>query len=250
MSDDPYLIPGTGTLRNSKGITDPARLEVFETRVSAARIYQLVAGEVTIPGRWNLDHLMAHHRHIFADVYPWAGQLRTVSIEKGTTLFCLPENIESAAAAIFGNLARDKYLRGLERSEFVAGAAHVLVEINVLHPAREGNGRAQRAFMLSLARQAGWNLDWSQVDPDSNIHASIAGYRGRGDSERPMVELLDEITSRLPPPSSEPGTQPPEPHRGPSPTAFEARGGPVIRGRDPRTEYRRRPPPGECDFGR
>ncbi len=83
MSEDPCLIAGTDTLRNTRGITDTAELAIYETRVSTARIVQLVRGEVTIPGCWDLQHLLDHHRHIFQDVYPWAGTARTTNLYKG-----------------------------------------------------------------------------------------------------------------------------------------------------------------------
>jgi cell filamentation protein len=216
MTEDPYLIPGTEVLRNIPGLTNTAQLEEFEANMAAARVAQLETVAVKIPGNCDLDHLLAHHRHVFQDVYSWAGVPRTVSISKPGTTFCEPRWIESSAATIFQDLAQANRLQGLERPEFVAGAAHVLTEINVLHPVREGNGRAQRSFMGTLARQAGWQLDWSRVDPARNIEASIAGYRG---DERPMAELLDDITSRLPPgwgteSSGSPPGRSPTPSRG------------------------------------
>lgn len=195
MSDDPYLIPGTDTPRNTRGITEPGQLARFETRVSAARIAQLETGEVIIAGGWDLQYLLDHHRHIFQDVYPWAGQARNTNLYKGATEFCRAMVIVEVAEGIFGELAGAGYLRGLDRPEFVAGTAHLLSEINVLHPAREGNGRTQRAFLTSLARQAGWQLDWTRADPGDSLAASIAAYEG---DEQPMALLLDGITTRRP----------------------------------------------------
>jgi cell filamentation protein len=45
--------------------------------------------------------VLAHHVTCFQDVYPWAGQVRTVNITKGTTTFCSAAFIESAASDIF-----------------------------------------------------------------------------------------------------------------------------------------------------
>jgi cell filamentation protein len=69
---------------------------------------------VAVTGRWDLARLQAFHRHIFQDVYHWAGQLRTVDISKGGDLFCRPQFIKSAAADIFADLARADHLQGLE----------------------------------------------------------------------------------------------------------------------------------------
>lgn len=186
MTEDPYLIPGTGTLRNVPGLTDRRQLEVFEVRASTARITQLVSGEVTIAGRWDLDHLMAHHWHIFQDVYPFAGKTRDVSISKdspdghSTTHFCEPVHIQEQGAHIFNDLTRGNHLRGLERSEFVAGAAHVLVEVNYLHPGREGNGRARGlSCSVLLATPGGtWTGRESTRSDTSTPPSSVRSAKG------------------------------------------------------------------------
>ncbi len=194
MSGDPYLIPGSNTLQNLAGITDADLLTRFETRVSIVRLTQLEAGEAVVAGSWDLAHLQAFHRHIFQDVYDWAGQLRTVDISKGGDLFCRPQFIESAAADIFADLADVGHLQGLGRAEFVADAAHLLSGVNSLHPHRDGNGRSQRAFLGALAARAGWEIDWSRLDPARNIAVSIASFRG---DDNPMIAMLDELITAI-----------------------------------------------------
>ena len=141
MSADPYLIPGTDTLRNKAGITDRATLDNFEREVTTARSFELSANP--IDGNLDYDHLKDIHQHLFQDVYEWAGE---------------------------------DHLKGLDREQFVDRAAHYLNEINVLHPFREGNGRSQRAFMDHVAENAGRAFQWSKVSPKEMIDASIHGY--------------------------------------------------------------------------
>ena len=73
-----------------------------EAALSASRLIDLERRR--LPGRYDLAHLRAFHRCILGDVYAWAGQLRTVSIAKGS-VFCLPQHLESYAADVFGRLA-------------------------------------------------------------------------------------------------------------------------------------------------
>ena len=54
---------------------------------------------------------------------------------------------------------------------------HYFAEINAIHPFREGNGRIQRAFFHQLSREAGWPIDWSELDQDENVRASMASLR-------------------------------------------------------------------------
>ena len=147
MSGDPYLDPRTGVFRNRLGLTDRAALAAAEADLSLARVEQLIRRR--IPGHYDLDHLRAFHWTIFQDVYPWAGQLRTVLIVKAGASFCLPHQIVDTAADVFARLAAVEHLRGRDRAGFLDGLVPLLAEINALHPFREGNGRTQRAFLSS-----------------------------------------------------------------------------------------------------
>jgi cell filamentation protein len=187
---DPYLDPATGLLRNVLGITDPARLREAEAGLTLAALQDL--GLRTLAGGNDLPHLQAFHREIFGDLYPWAGEIRTVAIAK-TDLFCLPQHIESYAGTVFGELADDKHLRGLPRERFVDRFTHYYAEINAVHPFREGNGRTQRAFFHQLAREAGWPVDWSDLDARTNVHASVASLRG---DNRPLWTMLNGLITR------------------------------------------------------
>lgn len=53
-----------------------------------------------------------------------------------------------------------------------------LADINALHPFREGNGCAQRAFFSQLAHDAGHHIAWVRMDPDRNMAASAAAHYG------------------------------------------------------------------------
>jgi cell filamentation protein len=135
---DPYLLPGTDVLRNRAGITDATVLADFEFKASLARVAELECRPVE--GNFDLRHLCAIHRHIFCDVYDWAGVTRTVDIAKGM-FFCRCDAIESESRRVFGAIANDNYLVGLSRAAFVAKLADHWGEVNALHPFREGNTR-------------------------------------------------------------------------------------------------------------
>jgi cell filamentation protein len=196
VTHDPYKDPVTGVLRNRLGITDPERLAQVEADLSLAALQELeVRG---LPGNYDLEHLLSFHREIFGDVYPWAGELRTVSIAKPGALFASPLYVEAEAVNLFRRLARENHLRGLARGRFIERLAHYYAEINALHPTREGNGRTQRAFLGQLARDAGWPIDWSRMDWRTNIEASQASLRGQLE---PLRRMLDELVAQDHPPA-------------------------------------------------
>jgi cell filamentation protein len=188
MPEDPYSDPVTGVMYNKLGLGTAAGLEAAEREITHAAL--ILVDESPVSPSYDLPHLQEIHKRIFGDIYEWAGQIRTVAITKGA-IFCLPQYIDSSAAVIFGELHDEDCLCGLRRDAFVGRLAHYLGEVNALHPFREGNGRAQRAFFGQLARDAGFTLAWQHLDPARNVKASAAIMRG---DPEPMREMLDALT--------------------------------------------------------
>jgi cell filamentation protein len=106
---------------------------------------------------------------------------------KGDTRFANVEAIVRAADDVFGGLRRERLLRGLGDQTYAERLAHYYSEVNILHPFREGNGRAQRAFFELLAGETGRHLAWERVTPEQNLAAVVAAYEG---NEAPLAELL------------------------------------------------------------
>jgi cell filamentation protein len=190
VSWDPYLDLESGVFRNLLGITDPSELARAEAVLTASRIYDLERS--TLRGAYDMAHLQAFHRHIFGDLYDWAGELRSVSIGRGT-LFCLPEHIAADGDELFAWLARTDLVRGLDRDAFVDNLTELLSDLNALHPFRDGNGRTQRAFVAQLAREAGHGVRWSAMDAAENVAASRAAQEG--DIAR-LHAMLDKLVRR------------------------------------------------------
>jgi len=194
LSGDPYSDPVTGVLFNKLGLGSAAGLEAAEQEITHAALIWLDESPAT--PAYDLGHLREIHRRIFGDIYDWAGKIRTVAIAKGAT-FCLPQYIESSAAIIFGELRDENCLRGLARDALTGRLAYYLGEINALHPFREGNGRAQRAFISQLARDAGHTLPWQHLDPARNIEASAASMGGDPEPLRKVLDALLNSGTRL-----------------------------------------------------
>lgn len=135
-------------------------------------------------------HLKDIHHHLFQDVYPWAGEYRTVRISKDNSTFCYPEHIAKQMSGLLGWLKDQDFLRSLNAEEFAIQAAHFLSELNVIHPFREGNGRTQMIFLGLLAEQAGHPLDLGKLEPSSFFAAIIAGFNG---NEAPLVAEIRQM---------------------------------------------------------
>ncbi len=134
------------------------------------------------PGKFDLLHLRAIHRHLFQDIYDWAGELRTVEISKGTTQFQPKRFIETGIADVHRRLVERDFLIGLSRTEFAERAGQIIGDINHAHPFREGNGRTQLLYLKQLADNAGHRIVLNRIDADHWMDASkrshLADYSG------------------------------------------------------------------------
>lgn len=169
---DPYVYPGTRTLRNNLGIRDATALERAELRINREQ-----AGRPVPDPRISAEGFKAIHRHLFGEIYAWAGETRTVSLAKGEAYFGPPQFVEAELARRFRKLAAEDSLCGLDADQFAERAAEHISELNAIHPFRDGNGRTTRMFLEILARQAGHELDRTRIDKREWMGASIAGMK-------------------------------------------------------------------------
>jgi cell filamentation protein len=173
---DPYIDPTTGVLKNRLDIANETILEQTEADFVAARSFEL--SQTPLKGRFDLAHLQAIHKHLFGDLYEWAGRLRTIDISKGGNRFAHHAHIEIAGASIFQKLAKENHLAELGPDAFSDRAAFYLGELNALHPFREGNGRAQREFISHLAHANSYYVAWENIAPADLLAASITSFYG------------------------------------------------------------------------
>lgn len=184
--DDPYCYPGSSVLINKPRLLKQSTLDNFENEAVTVRMEQALP-----TGRLDAIHYRAIHRHLFQDVYDWAGEIRTVRIGREGHWFCYPEYIAGQLDRLFAWLRARDGLTGRARPDFVAGATHVLSELNAIHAFRDGNGRAQMAFMAELAQRAGHPLRLDRLERETFIPAMIASFRG---DDGPLAARMDELT--------------------------------------------------------
>jgi cell filamentation protein len=107
-------------------------------------------------------------------------------------MFCYPEHIDSEMRKLFDQLARERFLRGLAPAEFAMLAARLIAESNAIHPFREGNGRAQLAYLTLLAANAGHPLALERLSPGAMLTAMIASFKS---DDAPLAELISGLVS-------------------------------------------------------
>ncbi|MFK8258737.1 putative adenosine monophosphate-protein transferase Fic [Erwinia sp. AnSW2-5] len=170
-SNDHYCYPGSLVLQNKLGIQDADTLIQAERDITRIKIEDIHY----FPPPWDLTYFQHLHSILFSDLYPWAGQLRTVDISKGGTRFCRSGRIIPEIQKLFQLLDQEQWLSGLSREEFCQKIAEYYCEFNMIHPFREGNGRVQRLFFEHLTLSAGFTLDWADITVEEWIQANIDG---------------------------------------------------------------------------
>lgn len=173
-AQDSYCYPASSVLVNLLGITEQAALDIAELEFSQCRIEQYVPEFDT----FSLVSLQNIHFFLFQDVYGWAGKIRTVDISKGNTRFANVRFIEAEANKLFRQLAQENLLNELPPNDFITRLAHFYSELNVIHPFRDGNGRAQRILFEAIAINAGYEIRWKDIAAHEWLEANIAAYHG------------------------------------------------------------------------
>lgn len=166
---DPYCYRGTAVLRNRLDLCDDQILSEAERALSEIAAESI---EFASPP-YDLAYLQSIHQRLFADLYEWAGELRTVDISKDETHFCTTSRIEPEARKLFDALAKANWFQDLDRSSLIRAAAELFGDLNVVHPFREGNGRAQRILFEHIIVNAGYEISWWPVDAQEWIQANI-----------------------------------------------------------------------------
>ena len=124
------------------------------------------------------------HAYLFGGLYDFAGKIRTKTIAKGNTLFCLAEHLHS-------------YLKTVEQMPETTFDQIVdkYVEMNAAHPFMEGNGRSTRIWLdLIFKKRLKLCVDWSKIDKQEYLDAMIASHT---DSSKIRILLKQAMTDRI-----------------------------------------------------
>lgn len=182
MSADPYCYDNTDVLKNKFNIRDPDKLSEFELGASYTRYTSPVALTLSPGGICQI------HYHLFQDVYPWAGEIRSVEISKPGAPFCRPQFIEQELKKLTATMNTDTDLKSADPRKFATSAGKHIIELNAIHPFREGNGRTNRLILELLAEHAGHKLSIPRSAQARWMSASKIGLNyGKSDA---MADLI------------------------------------------------------------
>ncbi len=177
-------------LANQLGITDAE--EIAEAEVLLLRkLYEAVLLRELPDRALIVQDLIDWHRRWLGNLYGWAGQMRSVNVSKGGFMFAAAGLIPSLLREFERDcLARYTPCHGFDQNALVEAIAVTHVELILIHPFREGNGRLSRLLADAMAVQAGREpLDYSAWDADKAVYFR-AIQAGQGNDYEPMKSLV------------------------------------------------------------
>ncbi|MBR3959749.1 MAG: Fic family protein [Bacteroidales bacterium] len=139
---------------------------------------------VSVKDVGKVKSLQQIHAYLFGGLYDFAGKIRTKTISKGNTIFCLAEHLHS-------------YLKTVEAMPETTFDEIVdkYVEMNMAHPFMEGNGRSTRIWLdMILKKRLGLCVDWSKIGKQDYLSAMIESEK---DSSKIKSLLKQALTDRI-----------------------------------------------------
>lgn len=197
MIEDPYILEND-TLRNKLNITDYEELKKAECDIGFVKLMSLDDVDTKCDGATLFRRI---HKHIFEDIFDWAGEYRTIPIEKqeqvvipGISLvYGEPNNIAKDVDRSMQEMYADKWNPN-ELDGFAKNLTGHLAKIWRIHPFRDGNTRTSLAFAYLFSKQHGVDLEIGKILQDLSRKKDPETGRIRGYSirDRFLLAALDE----------------------------------------------------------
>lgn len=139
--------------------TELAKEEERFSKKKAAELFKNKLLDTLEPGSYGA--LQTIHKHLFSDIYEFAGQTRTVNFAKGNLRF-VPAMYLDAALESIEKMPQSTFDEIVEK----------YVEMNIAHPFQKGNRRSIRIWLDQiLKKELGKVIDWSLVDKEEYLTA-------------------------------------------------------------------------------
>ncbi len=184
-------------LRNRLGITrvrDMNRIETVALQAAMDAFFR----QYDERHRFTARDVREMHRSWLGEIYAWAGEYRGVNISKGEFMFAAAARVPPLMADFEKSvLARCTPCRFPDRLDVVRALAEAHVEMLLIHPFRDGNGRIARALAILMAAQAGLpQIDFSPIVGRSRSRYFAAVQAGLDRNYAPMAAIFSGLIER------------------------------------------------------
>jgi cell filamentation protein len=191
--------PGSNdmVIKNRLGITSPKVMDDTEALALERAMVGLV-GKYNERHRFTAADICEIHKFWLGEIYEWAGKYRQVNISKGDFPFAAAARIPSLLEGFERDvLARYTPCNFKDRVDIICALAETHVELVLIHPFRDGNGRVSRMLSTLMALQAGLPLlDFGVIAGEKKAAYFAAVQAGMDKNYKPMEQLFAEIIER------------------------------------------------------
>lgn len=184
-------------LRNLLGVRRKREMAHLEWAAQLAALKRLL-GEVDAEHRFTAEDVRHIHRTWLAGIYEWAGEYRKVNLAKADFPFAAAAQIERLMGVFEREvLAANTPCAGMSAARLTAALAVVHAELILIHPFRDGNGRAARILAVLMAAQAGLPpLDFSGVRGRARLAYLAAVHAALHRDYAPMERVFSAVIRR------------------------------------------------------
>ena len=178
---DPYVYPKTNILRNVLGIRNQQVLDDAEANYVSLRLMELAKNP--LEGNYDIGHLAEMHKYIFQDIYQWAGEFRTINIEKeepalgGLSIeYSDKAKIENDLSTVLLNMVLRPW-KSLSLDDRVKYFSEDLAAVWKIHGFREGNTRLTVTFCCQFIESKGIPIDRTIFEKHSAyVRTALVAY--------------------------------------------------------------------------
>lgn len=160
---DPYCYEDCNVLKNKLGIKDSEELDNAEVDFACNAIHELSIHP--LDGKYDFQHFCEFHRYIFGDVYEWAGESRTIEMEKEEPIlgymsieYAKPSEIKAKVEELLTGM-RNRHWEELSVEVQAEKLSEDMANLWKVHSFREGNTRMIITFICQFADSRGMLMD-------------------------------------------------------------------------------------------
>lgn len=183
-------------LRNKLDVTSKAEMDRFEA-MALEKAFDFFLHTNDKGHRFTVPDICGMHRTWLGDFYEWAGQYRTVNMSKGNFPFAgagqIPRLMEEFERDV---LLRQTPCSFTDRERVLQALAEVHVELVLIHPFREGNGRLARMVTSPMALQSGRRIVFDSIKGQRKNDYFASVQVGLKRNYKAMECLFDDLLSK------------------------------------------------------
>ncbi|MGH9436435.1 MAG: Fic/DOC family protein [Terriglobia bacterium] len=184
-------------LRNLQGIKSVREMERRESEALLSATERSI-DETDRDHRFTTEDIRRMHQLWLRDIYPWAGEYRQVNLAKGDFPFAaagqIPRLMRTFEREALHEFTPCRATTAMAQAEALAV---VHVELILIHPFRDGNGRCARLLAMLMGLQAGLPaLNFGGVSGEEKRRYIAAIHAGLDRDYVPMTAVFGRIIAR------------------------------------------------------